>query len=192
MAEERKDLEGAADSLLMAYIADGSGECVGYLVVRYQRALLSFLRRGTGSAPEAEDLFQETWVRVVRSAHTYDPEYRFSTWLFRIAWNQVRDYWARRKAHERMSAPGLENLDARPAKEPGAEEQMLAQERTRAVSAVVSALPPLLAEAVWLRYFEELTEREMAQRLKVPPGTVKSRLHHGLKRLEGLLEGEMA
>jgi pimeloyl-ACP methyl ester carboxylesterase len=67
--------------------------------------------------------------------------------------------------------------------EPGAEEQMLAQERTRAVSAVVSALPPLLAEAVWLRYFEELTEREMVQRLNVPAGTVKSRLHHGLKRL---------
>jgi RNA polymerase sigma-70 factor (ECF subfamily) len=192
MTEERRDLESAADSLLMAYIADGSGECVGYLVARYKRALLSFLRRGTGSAPEAEDLFQETWVRVVRSAHTYDPEHRFSTWLFRIAWNQVRDYWGRRKAHERTSAPGLEDLDARPVEGPGAEAQMLAQERTRVVSAVVSALPPLLAEAVWLRYFEELTEREMARRLKVPAGTVKSRLHHGLKRLGELLEGEMA
>ena len=176
----------------MAYIAEGSVECVGTLVARYKRALLSFLRRSTGGAPEAEDLFQETWVRLVRSAHTYDPEQRFSTWLFRIAWNQVRDYWVRRKTHERSSAPQLEDLDARPVDEPGAEERMLAQERTRAVSAVVSALPPLLAEAVWLRYFEELTEKEMAQRLKVPAGTVKSRLHHGLKRLGQMLEGERA
>jgi RNA polymerase sigma-70 factor (ECF subfamily) len=174
----------------MAYIAEGSVECVDYLVERHKRALLSFLRRSTGGAPEAEDLFQETWVRLVRSAHTYDPEQRFSTWLFRIAWNQVRDYWVRRKAHER--APHLEDLDARPADEPGAEERMLAQERSRVVSAVVSALPPRLAEAVWLRYFEELSEKEMAQRLKVPAGTVKSRLHHGLKRLGEMLEGEMA
>jgi len=192
MPEERRDLESADDDLLMAYIADGSSECVAYLVARYRRALFSFLRRGTGGAPEAEDLFQETWVRVVRSAHTYDPEHRFSTWLFRIAWNQVRDYWRRRKTDERSSVRGLEDLGARPVDEPGAEEQMLAQERTRVVSAVVSSLPPLLAEAVWLRYFEELTEREMAQRLNVPAGTVKSRLHHGLKRLGELLEGEMA
>jgi RNA polymerase sigma-70 factor (ECF subfamily) len=128
----------------------------------------------------------------VRSAHTYDPEHRFSTWLFRIAWNQVRDYWRRRNADERASARRLEELDTRPVDGPGAEERLLAQERTRAVSAVVSALPPLLAEAVWLRYFEELTEREMAQRLNVPAGTVKSRLHHGLKRLGELLEGKMA
>ena len=192
MAEERRDLESAPDSLLMAYVAEGSGECVGYLVARYKRALLSFLRRSTAGAPEAEDLFQETWVRLVRSAHTYDPQQRFSTWLFRIAWNQVRDYWVRRKAHERSSAPHLQDLDARSVDEPGAEERMLAQERARAVFAVVSALPPLLAEAVWLRYFEELTEREMAQRLRVPAGTVKSRLHHGLKRLGEMLEGEMA
>ena len=90
-------------------------------------------------------------------------------------------------AHSYESAAVYDPVD-----EPGAEEQMLAQERTRVVSAVVSALPPLLAEAVWLRYFEELTEREMAQRLNVPAGTVKSRLHHGLKRLGEMLEGEMA
>jgi RNA polymerase sigma-70 factor (ECF subfamily) len=185
-----RDFQNAADDLLMGHIAAGRSELIALLIARYERALLAFLRRATAGAPEAEDLFQETWIRVVRSAHTYDPTYRFSTWLFRIAWNQVRDHWRRRK-----SSPGVESetgLSAHPAAAPSAEQAVLARERAALASALVQELPPRLAEAIGLRFFEELTEKEMAARLGVPAGTVKSRVHHGLKQLAVLMGGKMS
>ena len=179
------DLDRASDALLMGYIADGRGEAIAPLIRRYHRALLAFLRRATAGAAEAEDLFQDTWIRVVRSARTYDPTYAFSTWLFRIAWNRVRDYWARLPAVPRSQQVPLES---HPSEAPGADEMLLARERAGIVSSLVRELPPRLAEAVWLRYFEDLNEKQMAVRLQVPPGTVKSRLHHGLKLLGALLQ----
>jgi RNA polymerase sigma-70 factor (ECF subfamily) len=182
-----QDLQNAPDDLLMGYIAAGRPELVAPLIARYERALLAFLRRATGGAPEADDLFQETWIRVVRSARTYDPAYRFSTWLFRIAWNQVRDHWARRQSRPIVESETV--LATHAAQAPGADQQVLDRERADLVSSLVRELPPRLAEVIWLRYFEELTEKQMAVHLNVPAGTVKSRLHHGLKQLNALLEG---
>jgi RNA polymerase sigma-70 factor (ECF subfamily) len=185
-----EDLQDAPDALLMGHIAIGRCDCVEVLVTRYERSLLSFLRRATGGAAEADDLFQETWIRVVRSARTYDPTYRFSTWLFRIAWNQVRTYWAQRK-----NGPRLENdvrLDEQPHAGASMDQDVLDRERATLMASLVRQLPPRLAEAIWLRYFEELTEKQMASHLGVPAGTVKSRLHHGLKQLTMLLEGRLS
>ncbi len=67
---------------------------------------------------------------------------------------------------------------------------MLGEESTSQLIAAIRSLPSLLADAILLRYFEELSEREMAQRLGVPPGTIKSRLHNGLRQLAATLEGE--
>jgi RNA polymerase sigma-70 factor (ECF subfamily) len=184
------DLQNAPDDLVMGHIAAGRSALIALLIARYERALLAFLRRSLAGAPEADDLFQETWIRVVRSAHTYDPTYRFSTWLFRIAWNQVRDHWTRKRATP--AALGEAVLEAHPAATPSAEQAVLDRERAELASALVRELPPRLAEAIGLRFFEELTEKEMAVRLGVPAGTVKSRVHHGLKQLGVLLGGKVS
>jgi RNA polymerase sigma-70 factor, ECF subfamily len=183
---------GMTDALLMGHIAAGEWEYVRPLIERHEAALIAFLRRITGRPADADDIFQEVWLRVVKSARSYDPAQRFSAWLFTIAWNRVRDYWrrradvdARRVDHERSR----EWLNV-PAETPPADEEILEAERGRRLREIVASLPDPLAEVVGLRYFEDLSEKEMAARLGVPLGTVKSRLHHGIRRLASMLGEE--
>jgi RNA polymerase sigma factor (sigma-70 family) len=182
----------APDALLVAYIAEGYSECVAPLVARYHKALSGFLRRATRGRPEHEDLYQETWLRVVRSARRYDPSYPFATWLFRIALNLTRDYWKRQCRHRHhFDHVDIETVADYPDRTPGTEDATATLQDARSALELLDLLPERLSEAILLRYVEELSEKEMAQRLGVPGGTVKSRLHHGLKRLRALLQGEL-
>lgn len=171
------DLRDATDAFLAGSIANGDADAVRPLIERYRKPLASLLNRALGASPDVDDLFQETWMRVVRSAHRYDPEQRFSSWLFAIAWNLVKDRWSRRVEHADV------DLAAMPAQSKSAEEEVLESDRAERLRALVGRLPGRLAEALLLRYFEELSEKEMAERLGIPLGTVKSRIHHGLKQL---------
>ena len=176
MGEER--LEELTDAALMGRIAVGQSEAVAPLYARYERPLLGLLLRA-GSRPDAEDLLQETWMRVVRSARRYDPSQPFRSWLFQIAWNLMRDHWKRRRPVEPDAA-----MAEQAATGPGIESAIIEKQQRDALLRMVESLPPRLAEAVSLRFFEELTEREIAERLDIPRGTVKSRLHYGLQALQ--------
>lgn len=183
MRNDRPTYESENDGTLLGRVSNGDADAVSVLIVRYQQSLLNFLKRACPTC--ADDLFQECWIRVVRSAHRFDPSYPFSSWLFKIAWNQVKTEWSRREGNIlREKAPSA------PFFEPLVEEQMVQREQAVRLRALISELPPRLAEAVMLRFFEELTEKQMAERLGVPAGTVKSRLHHALKKLGLLLVEE--
>jgi len=160
------------DAHLVGRIVNGDTDAVRPLLERYRRPLAAMLHRALGS--DGDDVFQETWMRVVRSAHRYDPEQRFSAWLFAIAWNLVKDRWSRRVPTEAVDL-------SLPSRESTPEEQAVTRDRAAHVRDVVSRLPQRLAQAILLRYFEELSEREVAERLGIPIGTVKSRIHHGLR-----------
>lgn len=164
------------DAHLVGCIVNGDAEAVRPLMERYRRPLAAMLQRALGS--DAEDVFQETWIRVVRSAHRYDPEQRFGAWLFAIAWNLVKDRWAaRRVVSDDVDLSALASLERSP------EERAVEADRAERVRDVVARLPERLAQAILLRYFEELSEKEVAERLGIPVGTVKSRIHHGLRLL---------
>jgi RNA polymerase sigma-70 factor (ECF subfamily) len=165
------------DAFLIGSIVNGDADAVRPLMERYRRPLGAMLQRALGSSPDVDDVFQETWIRVVRSAHRYDPEQRFSAWLFAIAWNLVKDRWSRRVAADDVDLAGM------PSEERSPEEQVVEADRAARVRHVVARLPERLAQAILLRYFEELSEKEMAERLGIPVGTVKSRIHHGLRLL---------
>ncbi|MDP2875869.1 MAG: sigma-70 family RNA polymerase sigma factor [Holophaga sp.] len=171
----------ASDALLVAWMIEGDEECLPELIGRYGNAVGALLRR---ISPEWEDLAQETWIRVVNHAHRYDPTYAFSTWLFRIAWNRglsrtkKESFFLSEDASLEAEAPDLHP-----------EDHALQQERKQAVQCGIQELPPHLAEAVMLRYFEDMNEREMSNRLGIPPGTVKSRLHNAHRRLAEILGG---
>jgi RNA polymerase sigma-70 factor, ECF subfamily len=169
----------------MGCIANGDAEAVRPLIERYHKPLAAVLQRALGSSPEVDDVFQETWIRVVRSAHRYDPAQRFSAWLFAIAWNLVKDRWARRAPHDDVDLTTMPSTDRSP------EERAVANERAERVREMVDRLPERLAQAILLRFFEELSEKEVAARLGIPVGTVKSRLHHGLRRLAEEMNEEL-
>lgn len=171
----------------MGRLIEGDGEASRELIERYRRPLSALLVQSLGSSSEAEDAFQSVWLKVVRSAERYDPLQRFDRWLFAIAWNLVKDEWARRarQAGEAAAAVTTDGVDHRLS----AEEQSARRQINERVFAAVESLPDRMAEVILLRYFEDLTEAECAQRLRIPVGTVKSRSHHALRRLRELLEG---
>lgn len=180
------DFSRATDAFLVGCIANGDADAARALIDRYRRPLAAVLQRALNAPADVDDVFQETWIRVVRSAHRYDPAQRFSNWLFAIAWNLVKDRWSRRVEHADV------DLAAMPSPQRSPEESAMEADQARRIRELVSRLPERLSQAILLRYFEELSEKDVAVRLGVPVGTVKSRLHHGLKQLAAAVKEDFA
>jgi RNA polymerase sigma-70 factor (ECF subfamily) len=154
----------------------GDGEALAALLERHSARVHGYLVRYTRSPADADDLLQETWIRVARFARRFDPTRRFRTWLYGIATNLARD-WLRRQKTRR---PGLlaihrDEAPATASREDPAERREL-RER-------VDELSDRMREVVLLRYFEGMNEAEMAASLGIARGTVKSRLHAALRSL---------
>src|SRR5881409_1366472 len=147
----------ATDEELIAAVASGDGRGLEELCRRWERPLYQLIARHTG-ARDVEDLYQETWLRVVRAARRFDPARRFSTWLFQIAVNLCRD-WQRRPPPEPVDPAAVD------------------------AHRLLATLPEAQRSAVILRYYHDLPEEEVAAILGCPRGTVKSRLHHAMRRL---------
>jgi RNA polymerase sigma-70 factor (ECF subfamily) len=169
------------DAVLIGRIVNGEPEAARTLVERYTPALRRFASQAGVRPQDIDDLLQETWLRVVRSAGRYDPLQPFPRWLFTIAMNRIRSRW------ERDTTQSRHDVDVA-SEGAGADARIESEQRATAVRSLVSELPQHLGDTILLRYFEELSEREVAQRLGIPIGTVKSRLHHGMRRLRSELE----
>jgi RNA polymerase sigma-70 factor (ECF subfamily) len=169
----------STDEALVGQVARGDQQALAELLRRWQRPLAHFLHRRTGGR-DVDDLYQEVWMRVVRAAERFDGERRFSTWLFHIAVNLCRDWHRRQPAEpDARDPPG----EVRPA------------DRSDAgidVERLLARLPEAQREVVALRYLHDLSEDEVATILDIPRGTVKSRLHHAIARLNALVRGEDA
>src|SRR5213594_1039086 len=159
----------ATDEELIAAVASGDGRRLEELCRRWERPLYQLIARHTGGR-DVEDLYQETWLRVVRAAGRFDPARRFSTWLFQIAVNLCRD-WQRWPPPEPVD-PAVVDAGA-----PAATDAALDARR------LLATLPEAQRSAVILRYYHDLPEEEVAAILGCPRGTVKSRLHHAMRRL---------
>jgi RNA polymerase sigma-70 factor, ECF subfamily len=171
-----------SDAELVRAVGAGDGTALAELCMRWQRPLYRFLHR-YGAGDDADDLFQETWIRVVRSARRFDGERRFSTWLFQIALNLARDEGRRRGRTE--PDEGVDVAD------PDGIERV---ERTIDARRLLDGLPEAQREVVLLRLFADRSEDECAEILGCPRGTVKSRLHLAVKRLseQARTEGDPA
>ena len=167
----------ATDEELIAAVARGESRALEELIRRWETPLFRFIARHTGGR-DVDDLYQETWLRVVRSAHRFHPERRFSTWLFQIAVNLCRDFH-RRPPPEPHDPAGLDDVAAG---DPAVDARLDARR-------LLAALPEGQRSVVVLRYFHDLSEDAVAEILRCPRGTVKSRLHAALARLAALARG---
>ena len=167
----------ATDEELMRAVAGGDPGAFDTLCRRWERPLHAFLARA-GAGRDVDDLYQDTWLRVVRAAPRFDPRKRFSTWLFQIALNRCRD-WHRRPPPTPVDpaslAPHAHGRDTSAATEAGLDARRL-----------LATLPAAQREVVVLRLHHGFGEAETAEILGCPPGTVKSRLHYALARLLAL------
>lgn len=175
-----------ADEAIVARLAVGDDAAFGELVDRHRATVYGVLRRAVASSADADDLFQETWLRVVRGASRFDPSRPFTPWLRQVATNAAMDWLRRRQARPPLATRDDEQAHGA-ADVPLADAALGHGGDLRAAQAAMANLPPRLREALLLRYFDDLSEREMAARLAVPAGTVKSRLHHALAALRATL-----
>ena len=181
-------VEKHSDEELAARAAMGDTRALGVLVQRYRSRVYAITLRATGRTEVADELFQETWTRVARRIPTFDPARPFSKWMLSIAINLSIDH-ARRttvRRGEQLSTPA--DVEAAPGRATPADHELMAEEERLQVAAALQKLPEAMRTAVLMRYFEDQSEQAMATVLEVPAGTVKSRLHHALKKLRAQLQ----
>jgi RNA polymerase sigma-70 factor (ECF subfamily) len=158
------------------------------LIEQYQYRLFRYLLYITGSRENAEDLFQETWMRVLGRGHLYDGKSRFETWLFAIARHLAIDLQRRSRTRSLEVLTGLEQQNVRlTANDPSPLDFFTSREEAACIQESLNRLPAIYREVLLLRFQEELALDEIAAVLEAPLSTVKSRLYRGLQLLRELL-----
>ncbi len=161
------------------------------LIVQYQHRLLRYLLYLTGNREVAEDLFQDTWMRVLMRGAQYNGNARFDTWLFTIARNLVIDMRRKRTmiSLDELCEGGEDDRAFEvPSNGPNPLELYQGYENGQLVAKLLLTLDPLHREVLVLRFHEELSLDEIAQVTAAPLSTVKSRLYRGLASLKPRLE----
>jgi RNA polymerase sigma-70 factor (ECF subfamily) len=179
----------------VARLRRGDLDALSALVTRYQNRLFRYLLRIVREQAEAEDLFQQTWLRVAEKIRGFDPQRNFEAWLFTLARNLAIDHLRRIRPEsldEPVSRdPAAETASARlVSKEPAPFDRVLESERSSHLVGALARLPMINREVLTLRFEEEMKLEEIAQVLGTPLSTVKSRLRRSLEQLRQTLEAQ--
>ena len=168
------------------------------IVRRYYRRIYNICYRFAGSGEDAEDLTQEVFIKMYRTLGTYDVERgALMTWMTTIARNLLVDHFRKRKQDrltDSLDAPTFEQEDAMalgdriPDHAPRPDKTVQSHQTGELVHQALQRLSPELREAVILRDLQDMDYREIATVLKVPEGTVKSRINRGRAELARLLQ----
>lgn len=178
----------------VARLGRGDLDALDALLGRYQHRLYRYLLRLVRDPAAAEDLFQQTWLRVAENIGRYDPRRSFEAWLFSVSRNLAIDH-LRRSAPESLDEPredGATGAERLPAAGMDALERLLVRERVELVTAAMAELPAAYREVLTLRFEEEMKLEEIAAVTAAPLSTVKTRLRRALGALRGRLEPKLA
>lgn len=181
-----------SDRQLIAGYKSGQQEALELLIDRYKDDLYRFCCHLSLDRQDAEDLFQEVWVRILRKLAHYDPERPFKAWLFQVTLNLYRDRYRKwKKLRERITmvwspepSGFMEIRDTAPL----TEEYLLRKEQDLYVEQCLRSLPKRYLAPLILYYYEEFSYESIGEMLGVPLGTVKSRLNQGKKLLKKAME----
>ena len=169
------DLTDFTDCQLMVLFSHGNGRAFDEIFHRHCKNLFRYLQRMTNNHSEAEDVLQETFVRVAKGASSYTPENTFKSWLYRIATNRCLSH-IKKRSHLRLVPVPLDTLHS---SESGPFTVVSDTEVLDAFKAAVFALPPNVRAAVVLTELEGNTNQQTADILDIPLGTVKTHLSRG-------------
>jgi RNA polymerase sigma-70 factor (ECF subfamily) len=190
--------EWSDEDLLLEYRSYGDREAFEELVHRYETELYHYLRHYLGDADLAEDAFQATFLQVHLKCDRFEPGRKVRPWLFTVATNQAIDAQRRNRRHRMIS------LDRRPSESRGDEsagalvdlvdggelgpfDRLESVEQGEELRQAVDRLPDPLRKVLLLVYYQSLKYREAAEVLDIPVGTVKSRLHAAIRKLNQAL-----
>ena len=190
-------IEWTDEDLMLDYRERGNRRSFEQLVQRYERELYNYLRHYLGDAEMAEDAFQTTFLQVHLKCDKFEPGRKVRPWLYTVATNQAIDAQRKNRRHRMVSldrrfgsggnddvASLVELIDSG---EQDPLDQLRSAERDETVRDAVERLPEALKQAVMLVYYQGMKYREAAEVLSIPVGTVKSRLHAAVYKLNELL-----
>jgi RNA polymerase sigma-70 factor (ECF subfamily) len=187
-----------SDEAVVARVLSGEDDLFGLLVRRYQTRVHAHVAKMIGHREDALDLTQEIFLKVYQALSRFNPEYKFSTWLFRIAGNAAIDHLRKKRLkvvplevsdHEgqgRVSSPEYSTLDLDPYG------LLRNVERGKAIADAIAELPLEFRELIALRHFAGLSYEEIAEVKEMPLGTVKNKLFRARAVLKDRLAGELS
>lgn len=180
----------AANAEIVAGLHRHDPEMIEQLIELYQHRLFRYLLFLTGNRDLAQDLFQDTWLRVLERGSQYSGRARFETWMFAIARNLMIDHTRKRSAVslDEVTDPDRERPLEIAADMPSPFDHFQSGEKAARIGQALLSLDPLYREVLVLRFHEEMSLEEIAQVSRAPLSTVKSRLYRGMAALKPVLE----
>jgi RNA polymerase sigma-70 factor (ECF subfamily) len=163
-------------------LRNGDPDVLDHVIEKYQHRLYRYLLSLTANPATADDIFQETWLRVLERGHQYRAQWKFEVWLFSIARHLVIDLARRKKTDT------LDDLIEPAASGPTPVDELMAGEQSARIIDVLMRIPAAYREVLALRFQEELTLEEIATIIKAPLSTIKSRLYRGLEAVRKELQ----
>jgi RNA polymerase sigma factor (sigma-70 family) len=184
--------DSRTDAALMLAYRVGEGAAFEALYARWRGPLYRYFLRQCGHAGQADELFQDVFMRVIGAAASYEPAAKFSTWLFRIAHNRLIDHWRKTGREPVDPLPSADDDDCEfdpPAPEGSAPDRQAERRELReALMAALNELPEVQREAFLLAEEGGLTLEEIASISGVGRETIKSRLRYATAKLRHKLE----
>jgi RNA polymerase sigma-70 factor, ECF subfamily len=176
---EKSDNEG----LWIQELKRGNQGAVAPLMDQYGEALMRYLVSILSSRESAEDVFQDTWIKVLEKIESFQNEASFAPWLFRIARNTAFDQLRGRKRWWQLDwMRKSEDEDAPPLELKVEDHFSEAVSNRDTADKVMSTLPPEHREIIWMRFYQDMSYEEIASICQLPMGTVKSRLKRALDK----------
>lgn len=184
------------ESQLVKLALKGDEAAFAELVELYQEKLYHMAYRMLSSKQEAEDVVQDTFLRVYNNLERYDENQKFSTWIYRIATNLCIDRLRKRKPIYSLDAEsseyeGLDGYSMIPSDNRTPESELLISETQQIIHQAIDTLPPKYKSVMLLRYIHELSLQEVGDVLDMPVTTIKTRVHRGREFLRKKLEHKL-
>jgi len=187
MDDTRDELERTRELLHVIMAQQGEPEAFRWLVDRYEQRLLYFIRRSVADTDRALDVLQDVWITVFRRIAALRAPEAFRVWLYRIARDRTIDHVRGDRRHKETVA---ESIDEPAAEAPDNWEGIERVENAELIHRLLDKLTPAHREIVTLRFLEQMTLDDIAAVVGCSTGTVKSRLHYALRRLQDGIEEE--
>jgi len=178
------------DEQLMLAFAQGDAGAFDRLYARHKGTVFRFIARSLPSRADAEEIFQEVWMKAIEARSRYEPRAKFTTWIYAIAHNRLVDLW-RKKGLVLVTMDGDDAPAIDPPGDPGDEPfaQVAGQEAMARFAAALEALPPAQREAFLLKEEAEMSIAEIAKATGANEEAVKSRVRYATAKLREALDG---
>ena len=192
LPHDKQSYDKLSDEELMLLFQKEDNDAFGHIVKRYKDRLVNFLYRYAGNKDDAEDIAQDTFLRLYRLKHTYKDVGKFSSWFYTIALNQAKSHMRLKNRHKGISLNqgfGEEEKEMElPSDAKLPDENIMSEDENFYIQKAINALDDKHREIIILRDIQDLEYEEIAGILNVPVGTVKSRINRARESLKVTLE----